>query len=193
MKERRWSYIFRWHNFLELVQSELLLPLPHVLPEDLLQPGDVLLVEHASLPATKPITNPFAIACHHLQRVGDDDHEGHDLLDGGHVILVPVDAAHQLCPHTSTRPDLGIERKVSDGWEERGREYFVEGVWNHVVLLADQVGDRLQQLHQVKLLLVASALVLILVPGRASVLQVGDPVVLYQEPLAALVEQVEQI
>ena len=74
-----------------------------------------------------------------------------------------------------------------------GSEYFVEGVWNHVVFLADQVGDRLQQLHQVQLLLVAPALVLILVPGRASVLQVGDPVVLYQEPLAALVEQVEQI
>ena len=51
MKERRWSYIFRWHNFLELVQSELLLALPHVLPEDLLQPGDVLLIENSSLPA----------------------------------------------------------------------------------------------------------------------------------------------
>ena len=53
MKERRWSYIFRWHNFLELVQSELLLALPHVLPEDLLQPGDVLLVENSSLPARR--------------------------------------------------------------------------------------------------------------------------------------------
>ena len=53
MKERRWSYIFRWHNFLELVQSELLLPLPHVLPEHLLQPGDVLLVENSSLPARR--------------------------------------------------------------------------------------------------------------------------------------------
>ena len=74
-----------------------------------------------------------------------------------------------------------------------GREYFVEGVWNHVVFLADQVGDRLQQLNQVELLLVSPALILALVPGRASVLQVGDPVVLYQEPLAALVEQVEQI
>ena len=50
MKERRWSYIFRWHNFLELVQSELLLALPHILPEDLLQPGDVLLIENSSLP-----------------------------------------------------------------------------------------------------------------------------------------------
>ena len=50
MKERQ-SYIFRWHNFLELVQSELLLALPHVLPEDLLQPGDVLLIENSSLPA----------------------------------------------------------------------------------------------------------------------------------------------
>ena len=74
-----------------------------------------------------------------------------------------------------------------------GSEYFVEGVWNHVVFLADEVGDRLQQLHQVELLLVSSALVLTLVPGGASVLQVRDPVVLYQEPLAALVEQVEQI
>ena len=53
MKERRWSYIFRWHNFLELVQSELLLALPHVLPEHLLQPGDVLLVENSSLPARR--------------------------------------------------------------------------------------------------------------------------------------------
>ena len=51
MKERRWSYIFRWHNFLELFQSELLLALPHILPEDLLQPGDVLLIENSSLPA----------------------------------------------------------------------------------------------------------------------------------------------
>ena len=49
----RWSYIFRWHNFLELVQSELLLALPHVLPEDLLQPGDVLLVEDSSLPTMR--------------------------------------------------------------------------------------------------------------------------------------------
>ena len=48
-----WSYIFRWHNFLELVQSELLLALPHILPEDLLQPGDVLLVENSSLPARR--------------------------------------------------------------------------------------------------------------------------------------------
>ena len=62
-----------------------------------------------------------------------------------------------------------------------------------MVLLADQVGDGLQQLHQVELLLVSPALVLTLVPGGASVLQVRDPVVLYQEPLAALVEQVEQI
>ena len=45
-----WSYIFRWHNFLELVQGELLLPLADVLPEDLLQPGDVLLIENSSLP-----------------------------------------------------------------------------------------------------------------------------------------------
>ena len=45
------SYIFRWHNFLEFVQRELLLPLAHVLPEDLLQPGDVLLVQNSSLPA----------------------------------------------------------------------------------------------------------------------------------------------
>ena len=44
------SYIFRWHNFLELVQGELLLPLADVLPEDLLQPGDVLLIENSSLP-----------------------------------------------------------------------------------------------------------------------------------------------
>ena len=51
MKERRWSYIFRWHNFLELVQGELLLSLADVLPEDLLQPGDVLLIENSSLPA----------------------------------------------------------------------------------------------------------------------------------------------
>ena len=53
MKERRWSYIFRWHNFLELVQSELLLALPHILPEHLLQPGDVLLVENSFLPARR--------------------------------------------------------------------------------------------------------------------------------------------
>ena len=77
--------------------------------------------------------------------------------------------------------------------DEGGREYFVEGVWNHVVFLADQVGDRLQQLDQVELLLVSPALILALVPRCASVLQMGDPVVLYQEPLAALVEQVEQI
>ena len=53
MKERRWSYIFRWHNFLELVQSELLLAFPHILPEHLLQPGNVLLVENSSLPARR--------------------------------------------------------------------------------------------------------------------------------------------
>ena len=53
MKERRWSYIFRWHNFLELVQSELLLALPNILPEHLLQPGDVLLVENSFLPARR--------------------------------------------------------------------------------------------------------------------------------------------
>ena len=63
MKERRWSYIFRWHNFLELVQSELLLALPHILPEDLLQPGDVLLVENSSLPASGEDENEKTLQC----------------------------------------------------------------------------------------------------------------------------------
>ncbi len=45
------TYIFGWHNFFKLVQRELLLALAHVLPEDLLQPGDVLLSQDASLPA----------------------------------------------------------------------------------------------------------------------------------------------
>ena len=62
MKERQ-SYIFRWHNFLELVQSELLLALPHVLPEHLLQPGDVLLVENSSLPASGEDENEKTLQC----------------------------------------------------------------------------------------------------------------------------------
>ena len=74
-----------------------------------------------------------------------------------------------------------------------GDPHLVEGVRNNMVLLADQVGDSLKQLDKVQLLLVSPALVLGLVPRSARVLQVRDPVVLYQEPLAALVEQVEQI
>ena len=74
-----------------------------------------------------------------------------------------------------------------------GNPHLVEGVRNNMVLLADQVGDSLKQLDKVQLLLVSPALILGLVPRSAGVLQVRDPVVLYQEPLAALVEQVEQI
>ena len=74
-----------------------------------------------------------------------------------------------------------------------GDPHLVEGVRNNMVLLADQVGDSLKQLDKVQLLLVSPALILGLVPRSARVLQVRDPVVLYQEPLAALVEQVEQI
>ena len=74
-----------------------------------------------------------------------------------------------------------------------GDPHLVEGVRHNMVLLADQVGDSLKQLDKVKLLLVSPALVLGLVPRSARVLQVRDSVVLYQEPLAALVEQVEQI
>ena len=42
----------------------------------------------------------------YLQRVGDNDEEGHELLHRGDVVQVPVDAAHQLSHHSSTRPDL---------------------------------------------------------------------------------------
>ena len=116
-----WSYIFRWHNFLELVQSKLLLALAHVLPEDLLQPGDVLLVEYSS-----------------LQRVGYHNNKGHELLNGGVVVAVLVNAAHQLRDDTPTRPDLremlclacvGLETVC----------YFVEGVRNHVIVLTDKI------------------------------------------------------
>ena len=37
----------------------------------------------------------------------------------------------------------------------------MEGIWCDWVVLADQVGDRLQELHQVQLLLVASGLIAI--------------------------------
>lgn len=42
------SYIFWWHNFFELVQSEFLFPFSNILSEHRFQPGDVLLVKNAS-------------------------------------------------------------------------------------------------------------------------------------------------
>ena len=47
------TYIFGWHNLLKLVESELLLALAHVLPEDLLQPGDVVLSQYTTFTATR--------------------------------------------------------------------------------------------------------------------------------------------
>ena len=107
MKERRWSYIFRWHNFLELVQSELLLALPHILPEHLLQPGDVLLVENPFLPARREeIMMQYGNLLQDLQRVRYHNNKGHELLHRGVVVAVLVNATHQLRHHASTGPNL---------------------------------------------------------------------------------------
>ena len=42
----------------------------------------------------------------YLQWVGDNDEEGHELLDGGRVVHVLVDASHQLCHDAPARPYL---------------------------------------------------------------------------------------
>ena len=44
------TYIFWWHNFFEFVECELRLALADVLPEDLLQPADVLLIQYTADP-----------------------------------------------------------------------------------------------------------------------------------------------
>ena len=85
------SYIFRRDNLLELVERELRLALPHVVPEDCLQPLDVVPGERALL--------DFA---------GDADNEGHKLLHCVHGVLVLVNAGQQLWNNSLAVPDLNI-------------------------------------------------------------------------------------
>ena len=48
IETRKWTYIFRWHNFLELVQCEFLLSLSNIFSEHLLEPGNIFLIKDAS-------------------------------------------------------------------------------------------------------------------------------------------------
>jgi len=51
------------------------------------------------------------------RRVGDDDDEEHELLDGGCVVHVLVDDPHQLCDHSPARPDLkGQPQEIFSGF-----------------------------------------------------------------------------
>ena len=85
------SYIFRRDNLLELVERELRLALPHIVPEDCLQPLDVVPGERAIL--------DFA---------GDANNEGHKLLHGVDGVLVLVNAGQQLWNNSLAVPDLNI-------------------------------------------------------------------------------------
>ena len=83
------SYVFRRNNLLELVQCKLCLALPHVVPEDGLQPLDVVPGE-----------------CSVLDLAGDADYEGHELLHGVDRVLVLVNAGQQLWNNSLAVPDL---------------------------------------------------------------------------------------
>ena len=85
------SYIFRRDNLLELVERELRLALPHIVPEDCLQPLDVVPGERAV-----------------LDLAGDADNEGHKLLHGVDGVLVLVNAGQQLWNNSLAVPDLNI-------------------------------------------------------------------------------------
>ena len=85
------SYIFRRNNLLELVECELRLPLPHVVPEHGLQPLDVVLGERSV-----------------LYLAGDADDEGHKLLHGVDRVLVLVNAGQQLWKNSLAVPDLSF-------------------------------------------------------------------------------------
>ena len=74
--------------------------------------------------------------------VGDDDDEVHHLLDGDEPVLVLVGQPQ----------DLG-------GHAPRGEDP-VEGLGVDVRVPADEVGDRLQQLHDVRRVLVGARVVL---------------------------------
>ena len=83
------SYIFRRNNLLELVECEFCLALAHVVPEDGLQPLDVVLGERSV-----------------LYLAGDADNEGHELLHGVDRVLVLVNAGQQLWNNSLAVPDL---------------------------------------------------------------------------------------
>ena len=85
------SYIFRRNNLLELVECELRLALAHVVPEDGLQPLDVVPGE-----------------CSVLDLAGDADYEGHELLHGVDRVLVLVNAGQQLWNNSLAVPDLSV-------------------------------------------------------------------------------------
>ena len=85
------SYIFGRNNLLELVECELCLALPHVVPEDRLQPLDVVPGEGAVL---------------HL--AGDADDEGHKLLQGVDCVPVFVNAGQKLGNNSLAVADLSI-------------------------------------------------------------------------------------
>ena len=85
------SYIFRRNNLLELVECEFCLALAHVVPEDGLQPLDVVLGERSV-----------------LYLAGDADNEGHELLHGVDRVLVLVNAGQQLWNNSLAVPDLNI-------------------------------------------------------------------------------------
>ena len=87
------SYIFGRNNLLELVECELRLALPHVVPEDCLQPLDVVPGERAIL--------DFA---------GDANNEGHKLLHGVDGVLVLVNAGQQLWNNSLAVPDLAVSQ-----------------------------------------------------------------------------------
>ena len=74
----------------------------------------------------------------YLQWVGYHNDKGHELLHGGVVVAVLVNAAHQLRDDTSTRPDLRqVLSSVSCTSETLG--YFVEGVRDDMIVLADKI------------------------------------------------------
>ena len=87
------SYIFRRNNLLELVECELCLALPHVVPEDRLQPLDVV-------PGERSV----------LYLAGDADDEGHKLLQGVDRVLVLVNAGQKLGNDSLAVPDLSRVR-----------------------------------------------------------------------------------
>ena len=86
-----YSYIFRRNDLLELVQCELCLSLPHVVPEDGLQPLDVV-------PGERSV----------LDLAGDADDEGHKLLHGVDGVLVLVNAGQKLGKNSLAVPDLSV-------------------------------------------------------------------------------------
>ena len=92
-------------DLLELVEGELRLSLPHVVPEHFLQPLDVFPGQGPVLPNNNNNYNKqYNVHISHL--VGDADNEGHDLLHGVDCIVVLVNAGQELGQNSPAVPDL---------------------------------------------------------------------------------------